>query len=141
MKVSSGIRQAAGARRRALGKSLPPPGVDYRLARLALLRDFRAGLRSRIDLCDAHPELVRAARHIGEPLNSPCPVCDSEDLRAVYYTYEGRNTRKGRARRPEDVRALRGKATEIDCYVIEVCADCSWNHLIRQFAAGRREAV
>lgn len=127
--------------RRALGKKAPAPGVDYRLARRALLRDLRRGLRSKIDVCDAHPELVRAGRHIGEPLRDPCPVCDSDDLRAVFYTYEGRNARKGRARRPEDVRALRNHPVEIMCYVVEVCLDCNWNHLVRQFVTGQREAV
>lgn len=137
MEVPRSIREATAGRRRARGKNSAPPGVDYRLARLALLRDFRAGLRSRVDICDAHPELVRAARHIGELLSHPCPICDSEDLRAVFYTYEGRNVKKGRARRPEDIRALRNGPTQIDCYVIEVCAGCNWNHLIRQFVTGR----
>ena len=36
--------------------------VDYTLAKRALLRDFRGGILSRFDVCDAHPELLRAAR-------------------------------------------------------------------------------
>ena len=34
--------------------------VDYTLAKRALLRDFRQGLLSRLEICDAHPELLRA---------------------------------------------------------------------------------
>lgn len=128
--------------RRALRKTLPPPsGVDYRLARRALLRDVRRGFRSRVDVCDAHPELLRAGEHLGQRMKDACPVCDAKELRAVTYTYEGRNVRKGRARREEDIRALRDHPAEIICYVVEVCLGCRWNHLIRQYVTGRREAV
>jgi hypothetical protein len=141
MERRSGSIRNVGARR-ALRKTLPPPpGVDYRLARRALLRDVRRGFRSRVDVCDAHPELLRAGEFLGTPMKDACPVCDGRDLRAVTYTYEGRNVRKGRARREEDIRALRDGAVAVDCYVVEVCLGCRWNHLIRQFVAGRREAV
>ena len=35
--------------------------VDYRLARQAVLRQYRDGLLTKADVCDAHPELRRAA--------------------------------------------------------------------------------
>ena len=35
--------------------------IDYTLAKRALLRDAQAGLQSVNELCDAHPELMRAA--------------------------------------------------------------------------------
>lgn len=132
---------AAIGERKVLGRRSAPRGVDYRLARRALLLDVRRGFKSLVDVCDAHPELLRAGRYIGERLTDPCPVCDSKDLRAVFYTYEGTNLRRGRARRPEDVRAMRDHPAEIVCYVVEVCLDCQWNHLVRQFVVGRREAV
>jgi hypothetical protein len=39
--------------------------VDYRLARQALLSEFRKGRLARHQVCDAHPELVRNARELG----------------------------------------------------------------------------
>ena len=39
--------------------------VDYALARRAVLRDLRTGKRARLDVCDAQPELLRAARNLG----------------------------------------------------------------------------
>src|SRR5262249_35738605 len=39
--------------------------VDYTLAKRALLREFRTGLLSRLEICDAHPELLRAAKYMG----------------------------------------------------------------------------
>jgi hypothetical protein len=41
--------------------------IDYTLAKRALLRDAQDGLLSVSDICDAHPELMRAAKYVGEP--------------------------------------------------------------------------
>lgn len=92
-----------------------------------------------MDVCDAHPELIRAARHIGEELEDLCPVCDETRLRAVFYTYgkslKGREN--GRVRRAEDLADLRGRYEDFCCYVVEVCTECAWNHLVRSFDDGR----
>ena len=61
--------------------------VDYTLAKRALLRDARRGLLSRPDICDAHPELMRAAKNIGQETARPCPVCDEFSLRLLAYVY------------------------------------------------------
>ena len=45
--------------------------VDYTLAKRALLRQMRTGLLSRADICDAHPELIRAAKNVGENSAGP----------------------------------------------------------------------
>ena len=49
--------------------------VDYSLAKRALINQVRTGLASWTDICDAHPELMRAAQHVGEPTRRDCPVC------------------------------------------------------------------
>src|SRR5918996_3939600 len=61
--------------------------VDYTLAKRAVLRDFRRGLLSRLDICDAHPELMRAARYVGEEIPRRCPVCDDSPLRVLAYVF------------------------------------------------------
>ena len=43
--------------------------TDYALARRAVLRDFRRGTLTRLDVCDAHPELLRAAQFIGTDID------------------------------------------------------------------------
>ena len=110
--------------------------VDYTLAKRALLRDFRQGILSRFDICDAHPELLRAARYVGEPSSRPCPICDRDELRLLAYVYG------------DDLKANNGRVWELDkaltiaadhrgarCYVVEVCTGCSWNHLREAFVA------
>src|SRR3954470_7476001 len=61
--------------------------TDYELARRAVLRDFRKGSLTRLDVCDAHPELMRAAQFIGTELDDECPVCGETNLRVVSYVY------------------------------------------------------
>jgi hypothetical protein len=117
------------------------PTVDYRLARRAVLNGLRRGFVTRLDVCDAHPELVRAARFIGEPANETCPVCDEQELRVVFYTY-GKELKRdnGRVRRKADLLELGRQIGEFRCYVVEVCMACGWNHLVRSFLTGTRHA-
>jgi hypothetical protein len=110
--------------------------VDYTLAKRALLREVRTGLTSWAEVCDAHPELMRAARYVGEPSRRDCPVCDRAKLRLVTYVYgDGLRGDNGRVW-PLDV----GLSMAADrpgawCYVVEVCTECQWNHLHEAFVA------
>lgn len=103
--------------------------VDYTLAKRALLREFRTGLTSRLEICDAHPELLRAARYLGTEATRPCPVCDKDELRLLAYVYaDGLRNNNGR---PYDLHEGLAQAANAGgaCYVVEVCTGCSWNHL------------
>jgi len=61
--------------------------VDYSLAKRALINQVRTGLASWTDICDAHPELMRAAEHVGEQTRRECPVCHDARLKLVTYVY------------------------------------------------------
>ena len=116
--------------------------VDYALARRAVLRDLRAGRRDRGDVCDAHPELVRAGRHVGDDAEADCPVCGSSKLRLVSYVY-GDALRHANGRciaTPRELEKLDAAHEEFSRYVVEVCVDCRWNHLQRIELHGRRHA-
>jgi hypothetical protein len=116
--------------------------VDYALARRAVLRDLRTGRRDRPDVCDAHPELLRAGRHVGEPSEQDCPVCGSDEMRVVSYVYgEALRGANGRCvATPSELARLDATHEEFSCYVVEVCLDCHWNHLQRHELHGRRHA-
>ena len=115
-------------------------GTDYALARRAVLRDLKAGRVSRNDVCDAHPELLRAARNVGDPVGKACPVCRSKQLFYVSYVYGDRlRAANGRAlSQPGELDALARKHDEFDCYVVEVCTKCRWNHLGRRELRGKK---
>ena len=124
-------------------QSTPTMGaaIDYRMAKKALLREVRRGRVSLFDVCDAHPELLRAARHIGTETSDVCPICEKAQLRVVLYTYgKSLKRRNGAVSRSQDLRELRSIFDEFTCYVVEVCTECNWNHLVRSFVTGRRHA-
>lgn len=121
----------------------PPPSgplVDYSLARRATLGRLRGGSLDTSDVCDAHPELMRAAKNIGEDAGKVCPVCSHEALKLVRYVYgEGLRRNNGRVVYPDEwLRELALEHDQFTCYVVEVCIDCAWNHLVRSYLAGRR---
>lgn len=126
------IRGAAAGR--------PGGHVDYRLARNHVVNEFRRGRLSRLDVCDAHPELIRAARSIGVPKVDVCPICESEALVQVTYAFGNRLPPSGKTVATErELAKLRKAAAELAIYVVEACVECSWNHLDRSFSVGGRQ--
>jgi uncharacterized protein DUF5318 len=119
----------------ALG-TRPLGSVDYTLAKRALLKEFRVGLLSRFEICDAHPELMRAAKYVGEPASHACPVCSGDRLRLLAYVYaDDLKADNGRVWELKQALALAAAHRGGSCYVVEVCTDCSWNHLSQAFTA------
>jgi Family of unknown function (DUF5318) len=114
--------------------------TDYALARRAVLRDLQRGVVTRSDVCDAHPELLRAGRNIGEVAPHQCPVCGECNVRYVSYVYgEKLGQANGRCISYDgELEKLGTMHDEFACYVVEVCLDCGWNHLSRRELHGRR---
>jgi hypothetical protein len=114
--------------------------TDYALARRAVLRDLHRGAVTRLDVCDAHPELLRAGRNIGEVAPYDCPVCGQGNVRFVSYVYgEKLGQANGRCISYDgELEKLGTMHDEFARYVVEVCLDCRWNHLSRRELHGRR---
>jgi hypothetical protein len=115
--------------------------VEYALQRRALLGQVASGRRGVAEACDAHPYLLLAAKHYGEPVPQPCPVCAQHSEVLVHYVYGaalGRSS--GQAKSLAELAALDTHADEFDVYAVEVCRDCGWNHLVRSFCLGRPAA-
>jgi Family of unknown function (DUF5318) len=136
-KSTSGVPGACGAGSGAVGplySGAVRKHTDYALARRALLRDLERGAVARLDVCDAHPELLRAARHVGEAAEQRCPVCAGRHLRYVSYVY-GDHLRQANGRcivHPSELERLDASNEEYTRYVVEVCPDCGWNFLTRR---------
>ena len=111
--------------------------VDYRLTRQAVVREYRKGRLSRLDVCDAHPELRRAATGAGTVTAEPCPICEEEPVTLVTYAFGPRLPAGGRcvSTAREMAKLARGRS-QVACYVVEVCTGCAWNHLTRVFHVG-----
>ena len=115
--------------------------IDYTLAKRALLRDSQRGLQSVNDLCDAHPELMRAARHVGEPTRLDCPVCGKDKLVLLAYVYgDALKHENGRVWSLDTGLRMAAANPGACCYVVEVCRVCQWNHLREAFTARRSVA-
>jgi Family of unknown function (DUF5318) len=112
--------------------------IDYALQRRALLGDVATGRRTRVEVCDAHPHLLLAARHYGTPSPAACPVCAKRRQQHVHFVYgSALGKASGQAKSPGELAQLATTCDEFDVYVVEVCPDCGWNHLIRSFVLGR----
>ena len=136
MATMASTRKPLGSRRAELGV------IDYTLAKRALLRDAHIGVLGLTDVCDAHPELMRAARHVGVPTDNDCPVCGKEKLVLLAYVYgDGLKADSGRVWSIQTGLRMTAAHPGACCYVVEVCRNCQWNHLKEAFTARRTAAV
>ena len=117
--------------------------VDYSLARRATLAGLASGRLARREVCDAQAYLVRAARYHGQAVDDVCPLCGAAGLGQVFFTYGDcfRGDTNGRARRTRELLALADEVTEFTAYLVEVCADCRWNHLLASYVLGTGATV
>ena len=123
----------------AIGAAPRPTGVvDYRLARNSIVKEYRRGRLTKLDICDAQPELLRNAQHCGRPAPEPCPICES-DLVLVTYVFGSRLPPSGRCiTKLKELATFERAAEERAAYIVEVCRECAWNHLVRSYPVGRR---
>lgn len=128
--------------------------TDYRMAKRALVRKVSAGVVSLTDVCDAHPELLRAARNIGTSADRDCPICALADdraevprdpadtLRLVTYVYGDDLKRKSGqvVWNRDELAGLAATHRSFTAYVVEACLVCGWNHLVESYLLGRAHA-
>jgi hypothetical protein len=112
--------------------------IDYRLARRNVISEFRKGRLARHDVCDAHPELRRAAEQVATPTQERCPICADDDVVLVTYAFGPRLPAHGRCITTRaEIDKLERQAGPFACYVVEVCPTCAWNHLAQTYQLGR----
>jgi hypothetical protein len=116
-------------------------GVEYRLVRNAAVRAVQRGRTQKIDVCDAHPELLRAARNVGRPTKEMCPICDDCRLVKVTFVFGAKLPAGGRCPGTvAELNQLKRRPEPVLCYEVEVCPDCAWHHLMRKYPAGGPKA-
>ena len=93
--------------------------------------------RGVVDACDADPYLMRAAKHHGEKADRKCPVCKKDSLVELCYTFGDQlGQYSGRIKNNQEITNMESEFGEFSVYVVEVCRDCSWNHLCSTFILG-----
>ncbi len=108
--------------------------IDYTLDKRATLTGLFRGV---VDACDADPYLMRAAKYHGEKVDRKCPVCKKSELVELRYTFGDQLGQfSGRIKSPQELVAMESEFGEFSVYVVEVCRDCSWNHLCSTFILG-----
>ncbi|TDD02881.1 hypothetical protein E1181_21635 [Saccharopolyspora terrae] len=111
--------------------------VDYALQRRALLAQLHAGRVGVMEVCDADPYLIQAAKFHGEPSDTTCPVCRKEELTQVSWVFgDALKHASGSARKPEELDRMANLFEEFNVYVVEVCRTCNWNHLVLSYVLG-----
>jgi hypothetical protein len=101
--------------------------IDYSLDKRATLLALFRGV---VDACDADPYLMRAAKFHGEKAGRNCPVCKKDSLVELRYTFGDQlGQYSGRIKSPAELIEMEKEFGEFAVYIVEVCRDCSWNHL------------
>jgi hypothetical protein len=115
----------------------PEASVEYRLLRDRVAKAVRSGKVAREDVCDAHPELLRAARHIGRATGDMCPVCEASQTVEVTYVFGAKLPPGGTcpSSKAELNRLLR-REDPVHAYTVEVCTACKFHHLLRRYPGG-----
>ena len=122
-------------------RGVGPAVVDHRLVRRALISEYRKGRLARDQVCDAHPELMRAARSVGQATRTDCPICEEHTLVLVTYVFGPRLPAHGRCvTTTRELQQLNRRTEQSAAYVVEVCPSCSWHHLLRVLPIGGRPA-
>jgi hypothetical protein len=125
--TADALRGGTGDRRRGGGI------VDHRLARRMLINQVRLGRLRRDEVCDAHPELIRAATNVGTETKTVCPICEETNLRIVTYVFGHRLPAHGRCvTTAAELRRLSHRdGCDTTAYMVEACTRCRWHHLLR----------
>jgi hypothetical protein len=113
--------------------------VEYRIVRNGVVREVDRGKLLKTDVCDAHPELLRAARNVGRATKEVCPICDDGRLVTVTFVFGAKLPPGGRCPgTAAELKALTRREEPVLCYEVEVCPACAWHHLMRKYPAGGR---
>ena len=111
--------------------------VDHRLARRHLINEFHRGRLRQDQVCDAHPELIRAASNVGTPASMACPICRAAQLFLVTYVFGSRLPSHGRCvSTAAELAELNTRTDPLTAYVVEACTGCRWHHLLRVLPIG-----
>ena len=108
--------------------------IDYSLDKRATLLALYRGVGN---ACDADPYLLLAAKFHGLKVERLCPVCKQNSLVELRYTFGDQlGQYSGRIKSVDELADMEKEFGEFRVYIVEVCRECSWNHLCVSFVLG-----
>jgi len=100
-----------------------------------------AEISAEIDPLHLTQDWVRAARFHGAPTRRDCPICRRCQLTLLRYVYSDElGQYSGRLRTAGEVVSMSRQYGRLSVYVVEVCQECAWNHLVASFVVGDGQA-
>jgi hypothetical protein len=85
--------------------------------------------------------LRRNAVECGTPTTETCPICEEHEVAHVTYVFGSRLPSHGRCiSTSRELVRLDERRADLSAYVVEVCAGCGWNHLVRITSMGRGQS-
>lgn len=115
----------------------PRHWVDHSLQRQRTLSSLVLAATGSTDALDPHPDLIRAAKHHGAPIDRPCPWCKGTHMVVLRYVFSDElGPFNGRLKTPVELEEMAPNFGFLDVYVVEVCPDCHWNHLLHTYVLG-----
>jgi len=86
---------------------------------------------------DADPLLIRAALHHGDLTQRRCPVSNCGRLITLNYTFGDQlGQYSGRIKSTEELEEMENEYGEFSVYIVEVCPECGWNHVVESYVLG-----
>lgn len=112
--------------------------IDHVLQRRNALSSLVLAATGSSEHLDPHPYLLRAAKHHGVNAGMPCPWCrHAAGLVHLRYVYgDELGPFSGRLRTEAELHTMAFEHGFFRVYVVEVCVECHWNHLVRSFVLG-----
>lgn len=115
----------------------PRHWVDHGIHRRRALGSLVLSATGASEHLDPHPDLIRAAKHHGEPAGDPCPWCRMDRLVILRYVFSDElGPFSGRLRTEPELLEWSHEYGFLDVYVVEVCTQCRWNHLRHTYVLG-----
>lgn len=107
---------------------VPRRVVDYSLERRRALGKLVLTATGASENLDPHPDLLRAAKYHGIPIEDTCPWCHQKDMVLLRYTWgDELGDYTGRQHTLAEIREMAVNHGQFRVDEVEVCRDCHWH--------------
>lgn len=111
--------------------------VDYSLQRRQALGALVLTATGASEHLDPHPDLLRAAKYHGQPLEEVCPWCRATHMVLLRYTWgDELGDFTGRQHSAAEIDEMAGEHGQFRVDEVEVCPDCHWHFRRRSYVLG-----